>query len=1085
MADQQPDDYRLSSDGDPYILDVYNMTDDDDNYFDNRKIPYYASVYGTNSPDTIKGVGASIYRDTMQDMPLEDYIVGNGGDDSIRGYNGNDDLYGNSGNDTLIGDRDRDYLNGGPDDDELHGYDGDDELDGGTGNDKLYGDGGYDGDNGDDTLFGNDGNDNLYGGKGSDFLDGGKDHDVIGVTAYKEDENLVYGGEGNDLFIINADTSQPLHIPGADAGQFAYDGILTNATDLTVSVIKTLAKTSLKTMPVTSLALEVFKETLPAFKNIFDTYVWGNSSSSTIEIPSRIEDANSVIVADFDPTRDMMFMPLGSDGNVNVTTIPESIISTEYNISVDGFQFKDSDGAVIASIAGDAFKSNTYGSGSTVNEDVARQTWNNRLTVFNDGTMTIGTGGDYNSTQVPDLLRDELDVDSQDAGITGYIFLGAYGPRELYGDPAQGGIDYLFGTQVYGDFLHGFPQDLDSHSSDAEDRLFGYGGDDNLYGSNKDDKLYGGDGSDTAIYQDLDSGIKAFLTDDSAKNGNSLKSVSSVTDNGIISSTTDPLSGLHAVNAFGQDEALGDALLGAVEKSDGIDSVYSIENIVGTYFDDEIEGNSLDNTFTGLGGNDILKGKGGSDTVDYSYTTAGVQVILNANDDVAVTVTKMAAERGEAQSQEYTETIYGFENVIGSDHADTVNGTNEANVIEGGDGDDSLRGVFGNDTLDGGDGDDTLHGGNGQDIVNGGNGQDNMNGAGGNDTVNGGNGNDTATGGNSDDIVNGGDGDDIVNGDDGKDTLDGGNGNDTLDGGKGSDIVLGDNDNDFLYGNNGNDTLDGGNGNDTLEGGVGNDTLISAVGNNTYLFDTDDALGSDTIEHRNSDSEYRITLDFSSTTNTNNNIEINLTETSSQVVNSNLTLSVDGELVDDVQGTAGDDTITGNSKNNVLAGNDGDDQLTSGWGIDILTGGNGADTFYLNVDLSSNSKDIITDFDPATDKIGIDILKNSDGSTPDFILSDALLSTSQSGSDLILSYQGSDFAVLEGVSSSDFIPLTHVEGLFDSSIFTDALGAMQSSPGISGTSISWTPIWGSNLPDLSGLFGSSSNSSPSLAGNWG
>ena len=34
----------------------------------------------------------------------------------------------------------------------------------------------------------------------------------------------------------------------------------------------------------------------------------------------------------------------------------------------------------------------------------------------------------------------------------------------------------------------------------------------------------------------------------------------------------------------------------------------------------------------------------------------------------------------------------------------------------------------------------------------------------------------------------------------------------------------------------------------TLAGGTGNDTLVGGPGNDTYRFDTDNALGSDTID---------------------------------------------------------------------------------------------------------------------------------------------------------------------------------------------------------------------------------------------
>ena len=57
--------------------------------------------------------------------------------------------------------------------------------------------------------------------------------------------------------------------------------------------------------------------------------------------------------------------------------------------------------------------------------------------------------------------------------------------------------------------------------------------------------------------------------------------------------------------------------------------------------------------------------------------------------------------------------------------------------------------------------------------------------------------------------------------------------------------------------------IDGGNGNDTITGGSGNDVLTGGAGNDTYRFDTDNALGSDTINEAGGGVDR---LDFSATT---------------------------------------------------------------------------------------------------------------------------------------------------------------------------------------------------------------------------
>ena len=179
-------------------------------------------------------------------------------------------------------------------------------------------------------------------------------------------------------------------------------------------------------------------------------------------------------------------------------------------------------------------------------------------------------------------------------------------------------------------------------------------------------------------------------------------------------------------------------------------------------------------------------------------------------------------------------TISGFEEVIGSNYADTLIGGNSSDVLYGG---------GGNDWISGGQGNDELHGGAGQDTIDGGGGQDLIFGDDGNDSLSGGDGNDTLSGGEGNDFLCGGSGSDALDGGTGNDTLDGGDGNDTLSGGEGNNSLSGGGGSDMLDGGTGNDILNGGDGNDTLVGGDGNDLLISSAGNDRYY----GGAGSDTL----------------------------------------------------------------------------------------------------------------------------------------------------------------------------------------------------------------------------------------------
>src|SRR5262249_17725896 len=83
-------------------------------------------------------------------------------------------------------------------------------------------------------------------------------------------------------------------------------------------------------------------------------------------------------------------------------------------------------------------------------------------------------------------------------------------------------------------------------------------------------------------------------------------------------------------------------------------------------------------------------------------------------------------------------------------------------------------------------------------------------------------------------------------------------------------------------------------------------------------------------------------LDFSTTTALG--ITINLSNTSAQVVNANLTLALSAvDVFENLTGGALNDSLTGTSLANVLVSGGGDDPLLGGAGTDIVSGGSGND----------------------------------------------------------------------------------------------------------------------------------------------
>jgi Ca2+-binding RTX toxin-like protein len=145
------------------------------------------------------------------------------------------------------------------------------------------------------------------------------------------------------------------------------------------------------------------------------------------------------------------------------------------------------------------------------------------------------------------------------------------------------------------------------------------------------------------------------------------------------------------------------------------------DTISGNNGDDFLHGGDGDDTIDGGSHDDVMSGGAGTDTADYSGFGAGATVNLE---------TGTATDGGGG-----TDTLSGFENVLGTNADDTITGNEADNVLTGNAGNDALHGQDGDDTLIGGAGNDTLTGGAGDDLLQGGSGDDILTGGAGIDTV--------------------------------------------------------------------------------------------------------------------------------------------------------------------------------------------------------------------------------------------------------------------------------------------------------------------------------------------------------------
>ncbi len=158
----------------------------------------------------------------------------------------------------------------------------------------------------------------------------------------------------------------------------------------------------------------------------------------------------------------------------------------------------------------------------------------------------------------------------------------------------------------------------------------------------------------------------------------------------------------------------------------------------------------------------------------------------------------------------------------------------------------------------------------------------------------------------------------------------------------------------------GDDLLNGGDGNDDLRGGAANDTLIGGAGRDSLRGDAG--------------------FDLASYQGTTGAVTVSLAVTGAQATGGAGTDVLTG--IEGLTGGNGSDRLTGNTRANLLQGGAGNDTLTGGagadtlaggTGVDRLTGGGGADQFrFADLPGPGDPGDRITDFDLAADRIALD-----------------------------------------------------------------------------------------------------------------
>jgi Ca2+-binding RTX toxin-like protein len=567
----------------------------------------------------------------------------------------------------------------------------------------------------------------------------------------------------------------------------------------------------------------------------------------------------------------------------------------------------------------------------------------------------------------------------------------ADGSRLLVGDDSSRVVgkddqDNELGGGDLDDQLIGLDGDDVLHGGLGNDKLFGNDDSDELMGGAGDDTLIGGgeDGRDLAAYWDAGSGVTVSLAlagpqDTGTLGVDTLLEIEDLagslfddvlTGDGL-GNVIEGLAGNDTIDGGdGYDAASYDGATAAISvdlnRTDaqntsgaGLDKLLNIEALGGSAFNDTLTGDANDNLLDGGTGNDVLAGGAGSDyyIVDSSLDQvveiagAGVDTVISAASlGLAPNVENLILLDFEADYEpagfpspmadiaaifhypDELEDIWSPLDGTGNGRNNSIFGNERNNVLDGGAGIDTVvyltawNGVrvnlaftspqntgYGRDTLrnfenlTGSAFADRLMGDTGANVLDGNDGNDVLVGGAGNDTLKGADGSDTVS------YFNATAGVKVNLGLAGAQTTVGG-GNDTL-----SDIenLEGSAFKDTLIGGSGDNLLKGLAGNDSLRGAGGNDTLIGGGGADTLNGET----GVDTASYGGATAAVTVSLALTTPQNT-------------------LGAGTDTLAgIENLVGSAFDDTLTGNSAANRLDG---------AAGADTMAGAGGNDTYRVD-----------------------------------------------------------------------------------------------------------------------------------------